>query len=212
MKPGTGLKSAANYIAGTLQPKVLARTIEIDVPEAERAVRVNWTRNMLFSIGDKRITEKGNTVDSGFLQTFSFPMIKGNPATALNDVHSLVVTESFAKNLFGNEEPMGKTVKLDNSDNFTVTGVVKDLPNNTRFDFQYLIPWSYLRSKGGDDNNWGSNSTRTYVLLKQNASLASAAQKIKVLKQKHAQGRTQMGNVYLSHEPLEIAFFVYRGC
>jgi hypothetical protein len=92
-------------------PKILARTIEIEVPEVERAVRVNWSNNLLFSIGDKRVSERGNIVDSGFLQTFSFPLIKGNPATVLNDMHSLVITESFAKNLFGDEEAMGKTVK-----------------------------------------------------------------------------------------------------
>ena len=166
-------------------PKILARTMEKDLPEVERAVRVNWPSNFLFSIGDKRIMKKGNMVDSGFLQMFSFPLLKGNPVTALNDMHSIVVTQKLAKALFGNEDAMGKVVKLDNKDNFTVTGIVKDLPNNTRFNFEYLIPWSYLRASDGDDNNWGNNSTRTYVMLKPNATLASIAPKIKVLKQKY---------------------------
>jgi putative ABC transport system permease protein len=91
-------------------PKILARTMEKDLPEIERAVRVNWNSNFLFSIGDKRIMKKGNIVDSGFLQMFSFPLIKGSPVTALNDMHSIVVTAKLAKTLFGSEDAMGKVV------------------------------------------------------------------------------------------------------
>ena len=124
-------------------------------------------------------------VDTGFLQLFSFPMLRGNPVTALNDMHSIVLTESCAKSFFGNEDAMGKMVKVDNKDNFTVTGIIKDLPNNTRFKFEYLLPWAYVQYRHEDDSSWGNNSTRTYVLLKQNASFASAASKIKPLKQKY---------------------------
>ena len=166
-------------------PKILARTLEHDLPEVERAVRVNWGSNFLFSIGDKRITKTGNMVDTGFLQLFSFPLLKGNPSTALNDMHSIVLTEACAKSFFGNEEAMGKTLKVENKDNFTVTGIIKDLPNNTRFKFDYLLPWSYLNYRKEDDSSWGNNSTRTYVLLKQNAGYASVAPKVQVLKQKY---------------------------
>jgi putative ABC transport system permease protein len=121
-------------------PKILARTLEHDLPEVERSVRVNWPSSYLFSIGEKRIMKTGNIVDTGFLQMFSFPLLEGNAQTALNDMHSIVLTEKFSKELFGNEDAMGKVIKLDNKDNFTVTGIAKDLPNNTRFDFNYLLP------------------------------------------------------------------------
>jgi putative ABC transport system permease protein len=166
-------------------PKILARTVEHEFPEVERAVRVNHGNNFLFSVGDKRITKEGNIVDTGFLQMFSFPLLKGNAATALNDMHSIVITEATAKSVFGNEDPMGKTIRIENRDNFTVTGVMKELPRNTRFDFEYLLPWSYLKYRGWDDSTWNNNSTTTYVLLKPNASLTSVAPKIKVLKQKY---------------------------
>lgn len=166
-------------------PKILARTLEHDLPEVERAVRVNWNSDFLFSVGDKRIMKSGNMVDTGFLQMFDFPLVKGNPATALNNIHSIVITESMAKSLYGDEEPMGKLMKVDNKQNFTVSGVIKDLPNNTRFKFDYLIPWAYLRSTGGDDSSWGNNSTRTYALLKVNTTGESANAKIKTLKQKY---------------------------
>jgi predicted permease len=167
-------------------PKILARTVEKDLPEVERAVRVDWQRNYLFSIGEKRLTVPGNIVDTGFLQLFSFPLVKGNPTTALNGVSSIVLTEKLAKKIFGNEDAMGKTIKIDNKDQFTVTGILKDLPANTRFKFQYLLPWSYLARTNQNDSSWGNNSTRTYVLLKENASLAGANAKMKVLKPRYA--------------------------
>jgi len=166
-------------------PKVLARTLEKDLPEVEAAVRVDWGSNFLFSIGDKRITVQGTMADSNFLQVFSFPLLKGDPSQVLKDMYSIVLTEKLAKKLYGNEDPMGKVIKIDNKDNFTVTGILKDLPNNTRFNFEYLMPWSYLRSMGNDDQNWGNNSTRTYVLLKPHASIASANAKMKVFKPKY---------------------------
>lgn len=166
-------------------PKVLARATEKDIPEVERAVRVNWPQNTLFSVGEKRITARGSMVDTGFLQVFTFPLLKGNASTALNSTYSIVVTESLAKKVFGGEEAMGKVIKLDNSDNFTVTGILKDLPGNTRFNFEYILPWEYMVKKGWDDSSWGNNSTRTYVLLKENASLASANAKMKGIKVKY---------------------------
>ena len=167
-------------------PKILARTLEKDLPEVEQSVRVHWPSNFLFSIGDKRLTVLGRMVDSNFLQVFTFPLIKGNPKTVLQDPSSIAITQTLAIKLFGkNEDPIGKNIKIDNKDNFTVTGILKDPPNNTRFNFEYLLPWSYVRKRGEDDNYWGNNSTTTYVLLKPNASLASVAPKMKVLKQKY---------------------------
>ena len=166
-------------------PKILARTTEKDVPEVERAVRVNWPSNFLFSVGEKRLTVTGNIVDTGFLQVFSFPLLKGDPKTALNNGSPILLTETLAKKLFADDNAMGKVIKIDNKDNFTVTGILKDLPNNTRFKFEYLLPWQYLSKRGEDDSTWGNNSTRTYVLLKQNASFASANSKIKGTKVKY---------------------------
>ncbi len=89
------------------------------------------------------------------------------------------------QSLFGKDDPKGKMMKVDNKQNFTVSGVIKDLPNNTRFKFDFLIPWSYLRSVGDDDSSWGNNSTRTYAPLKPNTTVASANLKMQPLKQKY---------------------------
>ena len=166
-------------------PKVLAGALKKDLPEVEHACRVNWGQNYLFSLGDKRLMMQGNAVDSNFLQVFTFPLLQGDPNTALQEPFSIVLTEGLAKSLFGDENPMGKTVRVENKDYFKVTGVAKRLPVNSRFRFNYLIPWSYLRKTGQDDQNWGNNSTRTYVLLKEHASLATADAKMKGIKMRY---------------------------
>ncbi|PWT77556.1 MAG: ABC transporter permease [Bacteroidetes bacterium] len=166
-------------------PKILARTVEKDLPEVEQATRVNWNNVFLFIIGDKRLMIRGNHVDSNFLQMFSFPMVKGDPKTALKETYSIVITKKLATKLFGKEDAMGKVINIRNKDNFRVTGILKDIPNNTRFDFECLLPWSYLRKLGPDDDNWENNSTRTYVLLKPNVNLAAVEPKMRVLKQKY---------------------------
>jgi len=165
-----------------------ARALEKDVPEIERSVRAKSKGPALLAVGDKKIMKSGGIVDTGFLQMFSFPMLEGDPATALNDIHSIVLTEKTAKSLFGSSDAMGKTIRLEDKENFMVTGVLKDLPGNTRFDFEYLLPWSSIKYGEGQDLGWGDNSTPTYVMLKPNTNYASVEQKVKRLKQKYDDG------------------------
>jgi putative ABC transport system permease protein len=166
-------------------PKVMAKSIQQDYPEIEMTVRVNWANPFLFTVGEKKLKATGNLVDSGFLKMFSYPLLKGNASTVFKEVNSVVITESLAKKLFDGEDAMGKIVKIDNADNFTVTGILKDLPSNTTFEFEYLISWAYLRQKGWDDENWGNNSTTTYALLKEGASLPNTNEKLKTLRKKY---------------------------
>ena len=164
----------------------LARTLEKDLPEVERTVRVDNLHTLLLTAGDKKIMRSGRIVDIGFLQMFSFPMLKGDPSTALNDMHSVVLTEQAARSLFGSADAMGKTIRIGNKENFTVTGILKDPPDNTRFYFEYLLPWSYKKYGEGQDLGWNDNSTSTYVMLKPNTNYADATFKIKGLKQKYS--------------------------
>jgi len=166
-------------------PRALAGAMKKDFPEVEHAVRVDWNNRRLFSVGDKRLMAEGNVVDSTFLQVFTFPLLEGDPMKALNNGNSILLTKSLAISLFGKEEAMGKIIRLNNDDNYTVTGILKDLPTDSRFNFQYLLPWDVNRRGGNDDHEWGNNSVRTYVLLKENATLASVAPKMQVIKQRY---------------------------
>jgi hypothetical protein len=109
---------------------------------------------------------------------FSFPLLEGNALTALSSINNIVLTQKLAKKLFGKENAMGKTVRIDSSDYFTVTGVMQDLPNNTRFTFEYLLPWTYMIKLGRADSSWGNNSLKTFVLLKPNVSQTNFDAKI----------------------------------
>lgn len=168
-------------------PNILGPTIKNDYPDVEDVVRTN-NANFLFNYKDTRLVNQGAFADSGFFNLFSFPLLKGSPGTVLKDYNNIVVTEKFAKKLFGNEDPMGKIVRVDSTDHFTVTGVMKDLPPNTRFDFEYIIPWTYKDKLGWSDSSWGNNGVNTYVLLKPNVSQASFDQKIKNVTIDHTSG------------------------
>src|SRR5207237_6995370 len=82
--------------------------------------------------------------------------------------------------------PMGKTVRIDSNANFTVSAVLKDLPNNTSFQFEYLLPWAYMDKLGWNDAYWGNNSVKTYVLLKPGASQAAFDAKVKDITTSHS--------------------------
>ncbi len=160
-------------------PKILGPTIKLEYPaDVEDAVRINQS-GFLFTIGEKHLNAEGYFTDPGFLTTFSFPLVQGNAKTALSKVDDIVITQKLANKLFGTDNALGKVVKLDSTDNFTVTGVIKDLPNNTSFDFEYLLPWSYMKKIGWDDEYWGNNSVKTYILLKPGVSQAAFDTKIK---------------------------------
>jgi predicted permease len=154
-------------------PKIMGKTIKKEMTQVEDVARVT-NGTFLLTVGDKRLNVQGNFTDPGFLTMFSFPLVSGNPNTALNEIHDIVITQKLSKKIFGDENAMGKTIKIDSNAYFTVTGVMKDLPNNTRFDFEYLLPWSYMKKINWDDENWGNNSVQTFVLLKPGVTEAAA--------------------------------------
>ena len=135
-----------NAFAWNNTPMIMAPTLKKDYPEVEDAVRY---RNVTFLLtaGEKKLNTQGAFADSSFLNVFSFPLLKGNPSDALQGSYNIVLTQKFAKALFGNQDPMGKIVRIDSVNNCTVTGILKDLPNNTQFNFAYLLPWSYLQRR-----------------------------------------------------------------
>lgn len=166
-------------------PKVMASVIKKDYPEVEAVSRFYYDTPLLFAKGDKRIKSTGTIVDPDFLKIFSFPLLEGTVETVLDGVNSVVITETFAEKMFGNEPAVGKMVKVDNADSFMVTGILADLPENSDFDFEFLIPWKYLVQKGSDDKNWGNNSVATYVMLKEGTDYEAFSGKIETLRKRY---------------------------
>jgi putative ABC transport system permease protein len=165
--------------------KPLSPALKQGFPEIEQASRVNWNAGILFDYKDKKMKVTGTMVDPDFLTMFEFPFIQGNMHTALNHPGDIVITEKLSKKLFGNEDPMGKTVLLDTKHSFTVSGVIRDLPNNSQFDFEYLLPWSYMSTIGQEDSSWENNSTHNFVLLKPHADITGVNARIRDIIIKH---------------------------
>jgi len=167
-------------------PKILGPTLKQEYPEVAEVSR-QYSRWYVTRAGEKKVSSKALVTDPSFLSMFSFPLLQGNAKTVLNNVYSIVITEKMAKKMFGTTDVMNKVISID-KDNFTVTGILKDLPTNSSIDFEYILPWAYLIKTGGDDNYWGNNSVQTFVQLKPNASEALANVKIKDITKKHSNG------------------------
>ncbi len=155
---------------------LVGKTLQKDFPEVKNTARIYWSIERLFNYGDKSIKAKGNDVDKPFLTMFSFPLLKGDASHALDDVNNIVLTENLAKSLFGNDDPIGKVVKLDNQSSFKVTGVLKNLPSNTEFDFTYLV--SLQANENNYGNNWSNNTYHTFVQLQPAVSIEQFNKKI----------------------------------
>src|SRR5664279_3985713 len=164
--------------AWSTTPKILGPTLKQENPEVEDYCRIGGA-SFLFTVGEKHLSISGNFTDTAFFHVFDFPLIQGNSATALKGIYNIVITQKLATKLFGNENALGKIIKIDSNDQFTVTGLMKDLPNNTSFDFEFLVPWAYMTKIGQDDAYWGNNSIKTYIILKPNTSQMGFDRKIK---------------------------------
>ena len=169
-------------------PQLLGPAMKHDYPEVAEATRVGWTNYTLLAYQNRSLKEKGTWADPSFLTMFGFPLLQGNPATALKDPYSLVITEKLAGKLFGKSDPMGKTIRLDNNADMRITGILKNLPDNTDFDFEYLQSSEFLNARHQIDSDWTDISTRTFVLLKQNAAVGTFNVKIKDIDSRYSGG------------------------
>ena len=186
-------------------PKILATALKKDYPEVKDAVRFNNV-TFLLTANDKHLNVQGAFADSSFLNVFNFPLAEGTAQQALHGSYSIVITKELAKKFFGNENAVGKTIRIDSVNNCTVTAVLKDLPANTQFNFEYLLPWSYMTRLGWDDDSWNNNGIYTYTLLKPNASQASFDKKIKDITIDHTKGTASPSTTEVFTQPLSRAY------
>ncbi|MEO9484975.1 MAG: ABC transporter permease [Ekhidna sp.] len=135
----------------------------------KNSVVAGWGSERLLTAGDVRIIKPGYYVSEEFLEIFEFPLVSGTHEEALKDPMSIVLSESLAKILFGDEDPMGKQVKLSDEGTLQVTAIVKDLPENSSFEFDYLATWKYRESVNewvkDNKTNWGNYSFQVFVEL-----------------------------------------------
>ncbi len=156
----------------------VGEVIDDEIPEIETTLRVRQLWERTVKIDDELYTPQTLAVDSNFFQFFTFPLKEGNPATALDDPSSVVVTEALARELFGRSSyVMGKTLTMGEKV-YRVTGVAENPPTNAHFHFEML---KQFKPRVGNRINWGnvSGTVSTYFLLAENASVEEIPAKIK---------------------------------
>jgi putative ABC transport system permease protein len=177
-------------IPDATSPGPLAAAMQKEIPEVATITRIhpNWGGTTLFETGDKKISEeKVWRVDSSFFQVFTVRFIKGDPKTALDDVNSVVITESAAKRYFGASDPIGQTLKMNSNDDVTVTGVVADVPAQSHFHYEFLL--SFRRLPKNVDTNWGSYNYYTYVKVAPGTNIPAFEKKIQAVYERNQQER-----------------------
>ncbi len=135
----------------------------------KNSVVAGWGNPRLLTAGDVRIIKDGYYVSEEFLEMFEFPLVAGSHKAALKDPMSIVLSESLAQILFGDEDPIGKQVRLSDEGTLQVTAIVKDIPQNSSFQFDYLATWKYRESVNEwvkrNKTNWGNYSFQVFVEL-----------------------------------------------
>lgn len=157
---------------------IIGPTMVKEVPEVEAFLRMNGIgpvnaeyNNITFA--SDHIVE----ADSSFFNFFSIPVLKGDQNNLLNGPHKAVVSETFAKKMFGNENPIDKTIKIGtDTTRYVISGVMADVPENSHFDADIIT--SFMTNPGSKNPTWLSNSFSTYLLLKPNSSYKTVDAKL----------------------------------
>jgi putative ABC transport system permease protein len=187
-------QSAENYSA-------VGPALKKDFPEVigqARLLNMGYKNNCVFTYQDKHFKEtKFLYADASFLTMFSFAFEEGNPATALIQPYTAVISESTSRKLFGNQNPIGQHIRMDDDDRnmvvSTVTGVFKDIPENSHIKFNILISYSTLDNGGKDakfwfENNWDRKNFYTYILLRPGTDPGELAAKLPAFINGHIPG------------------------
>ena len=149
-------------------------------------VQSSWNFDHALTYGDKIFLKPGSFFEPGVTDMLSLKMLKGS-RNSMKEMNSILLSQSVAKAIFGNDDPMGKVLRVDNKANVKVTGVYEDLPDNTSFkDLQLIMPWDLYLSLNTwikqMDNPWGSNFTQTFAQVADGVDMEKVSRKIRNVK------------------------------
>ena len=182
--------SSGKVFSWAWTPNAMAQEVKEKIPGVEYASHSTYPRPNLITYGEKKLKETGVFTDPAFIKILNYKFIKGNPNAALKEINSIILTKSFAEKLFGNEDPINKTVKLDNADILKVEAVIEDVPANNSIRFQYLMPWALFekRESWAQGVNWGNNMCLTLVQLRNSDAFENANAQIKNIYKRNQKG------------------------
>jgi len=174
-------------------PFALKDELQNKYPEVLNATRTIWIGDRPMSFDDKIITAGPICmVDPEFLSVFTFDILTGDPY-ALKDPDKIMITSEIAEVFFGNVDPVGKTLKMDDQYEFEVGAVLENVPDNSTFKFKIIVPFVQMEKIFGRDlNSWGNNWPRTTVLLKEGTSVELFQKKIENLCKDNGQENTTL--------------------
>ncbi len=168
-------------------PPALAKALRTELTDVETATRMapNFGRLYLLQNGDKKFYETELIrVDQQFFDVFDFPFVAGSKGNALDQIHSIILTESIAEKYFGSEDPMGKIIRMNvnGGTDYQVSGILKDVPANSHFKFDIIIPFESGRDP---DIDWQRSGFYTYARLRPGADAASFASNVSRIVKSH---------------------------
>jgi putative ABC transport system permease protein len=163
------------------------------IPEIENSCRMTNTGSLLFRYKEKIFYEdKVVAVDSTFFRMFTLRLLTGDPRTVLKDPQSIVISSEMASKYFGSEDPIGKSLEVNNNEVFQVAGIMNKIPSNSSIEADFLIPFDYMKKTSWYSDGWSNNSIATYVLLNKGANPGQVEPKInKVVKEHNPDGTTK---------------------
>ena len=202
---------AGNRELHALSPGPMAPALVDDFPEIEAAVRVlPWWGEILLGQDENRIPVPDVVfADANLFQVFDFQLLRGDPARALEDPLSIVLSKGLSEAIFGREDPVGQTIIGQNDLTYTVTGVVEDSPGQSHLRYNAFVSWSTVVPDNDALNfewltRWLPQTLFTYVLLRPDAHAASLAAKLPDFVQRHFPERADQYSFYL--QPLETIY------
>jgi putative ABC transport system permease protein len=171
-------KIGESQLQGAWTCSPLAPAFHQEFPEVEDFVRVNRWGEAVLKYNNKGYIENDfGEADSSFFRIFSIPLLKGDPNRVLATKYSLVLSQSTAKKIFGDEDPVGKLIQVGNDTSYyTITGIMADFPENSHFFYSALA--SFMTNPRATDPTWLSNSFASYLLLHDSKSAESLAKKM----------------------------------
>jgi len=154
-----------NYFDLAVAPAMMGPTMVKEFPQVEQYTRIRWYGNFLVKKGNENVKE-GRVAygDSTLFDVFTLPMLAGNPKTALKDPHSLVITEDIAKKYFNRIDVVGQNMLINDTGNYKITGVIKNIPTQSHFQFDFFVP--FIENPDSRNSSWLSNNYNTYVVLR----------------------------------------------
>ena len=155
---------------GALTPGIMGPSFAREFPQIQEYTRLKNNGGLVISKGSDHIREDHVIyADPSIFKVFTLPMIAGDPETSLKEPYSMVITESMAKKYFSTVNAIGKTLLANDKDSYKITGVIKDVPKESHFSFDFLLPVSMLGQIR--DNSWFNANLYTYILLKKGADV-----------------------------------------